>query len=78
MSLIAAIVGVLNGGIQAWNDYWKRKERQDDRNTGAMEQREKDREGSDNALADDRVRDSNDALRQRVQSDHQIETGTSP
>lgn len=76
--MIEAILGIVNGGLKAWNDFWKRQERQQDRKVGAMEQREKNHEDADKALAGDRVRNSSDALQQRVQSDHQIEAGDKP
>lgn len=47
--------------------------RKQDRDQGAIAQRELDKDDTLKALADDRVRDSNDALDKRVRDDHGIE-----
>lgn len=75
---LQVFLGIINKGLQAWNDYWARKQRQDDRNIGALEQREKSRADQDKTLADDRVRVGNSDLQQRVQHDHGIEVGSDP
>lgn len=76
--MLKTLLEIASRGLQAWNEFWERRKVQDAKDTGAMEQREQNRADSDKALADDRVRDSNAALQQRVRDDHGIETGTAP
>ena len=75
---VEPILGILDKGLKAWNDFWERRKVQDAKNTGALEQREHDHDESDKALAGDRVRNANADLQQRVRDEHGIEVGTQP
>ena len=76
--MIGTIVKLFSGMVGAWNAWFQARERKAAEDTGAIKQREKSLEDESKALRDDRVRNSNADLQQRVQSDHGLEVGSDP
>lgn len=73
--MIEEALALLSGFTKAWNEWRADMRRKSDKDSGASEQREKTLTDENKTLADDRVRDSNDALQQRVRDNYGIEAG---
>lgn len=65
----------LSGLVDAWNNFTKKKERQEFKKDGATAQKEKNHAEELKVMRDDRVRDGNDDLSERVRRDRGIESG---
>lgn len=71
--MIEEALALFSGLTKAWNEWRADLRRKSDKDSGASEQREKTLTDENKILADDRVRDGNDALQQRVRDDYGIE-----